>query len=436
MKRPLSLKRLFTLSFLVFGLLVMIGYSLLSIHFFVRGMDNIVSGAMENAALAYFATHPDADMDESVIYRGARISRDWQQLPEEIRSAFNRPPASPGELLKHDASGWLQRPDIMHFVLRIDINDQPVFISRSMSRDSVSPLMGRNMAESLQLLLLFSLLSALTLIVITGLLLRHISRPVARLGQWTRQLTAEQLEQPVPDFMYPELNEMAQLTRNSLISVNRSLQREHQFLRYASHELRTPISVIRNNIELMSRWQQKQSETLPPVLKEITDRIDRASLNMHHLTETLLWMSRDISSPLPEQTLDLEQTLTQLVEDMRYLLRDKQVSVDIDCSPCTVSVSEVALRIVLGNLIRNAFQHTWQGEVTIQQQDTRISIVNHLYPEQSTPTTESGFGLGLQLTAQLTEKLGWYYRNEALGDGHRVTLDISPQAPLFANQDL
>ena len=53
MKAKISLKRLITLSFLLFGGTIVLGYSLLSAHFFIRGMDNIVTGGMENAALTY-----------------------------------------------------------------------------------------------------------------------------------------------------------------------------------------------------------------------------------------------------------------------------------------------------------------------------------------------------------------------------------------------
>ncbi|THF49995.1 MAG: HAMP domain-containing histidine kinase, partial [Methylophaga nitratireducenticrescens] len=273
-----------------------------------------------------------------------------------------------------------------------------------------------------------SALIALTLMLITWLLMRSISTPVARLNEWTQSLTPETLSQPAPDFLYPELNQMAKLIQNSLSSVQRSLDREHRFLRYTSHELRTPISVIRNNIELQHKVLQQTSSSLNPMQKDIADRIDRASITMQHLTETLLWLSREDNEKLPESVVEIDKLLLEITEEMRYLLRDKTVDLIINTQSYQCSISAVAARIVIGNLIRNAFQHTWEGEVIISQQGPQISIINRQFnADIDVIPSELGFGLGLQLTAQLTEKLGWFYQNLADETGHNVILDVTPR---------
>ncbi|WP_292362982.1 sensor histidine kinase, partial [Methylophaga sp. UBA1464] len=311
---------------------------------------------------------------------------------------------------------------------KVDLANESVYISRTLSRENVSSLMGRNMADSMRLLLGVSALIALTLMLITWLLMRSISTPVSRLNAWTQSLTPENLSQPAPDFLYPELNQMAKLIQNSLSSVQRSLDREHRFLRYTSHELRTPISVIRNNIELQYKVLQQNSSTLNPMQRDIADRIDRASITMQHLTETLLWLSREDNEKLPESVVEIDKLLLEITQEMRYLLRNKTVELIVETHPYQCSLSAVAARIVLGNLIRNAFQHTWEGQVIISQQGPRISIVNRQFDaDMDVAPTELGFGLGLQLTAQLTEKLGWYYQNIANENGHNVMLDISHQ---------
>ena len=428
MKRKISLKRLVTVSFLLFGGTIVLGYSLLSAHFFIRGMDNIVTGGMENAALTYLANNKSLADDELVNYRGSQLSGSWESQPPEIRQVLAEPPQRSGELVKQDDSHWLNRPDKVYFALKVDLANESVYISRTLSRENVSSLMSRNMADSMRLLLGLSALIALTLMLITWLLMRSISTPVSRLNAWTQSLTPENLSQPAPDFLYPELNQMAKLIQNSLSSVQRSLDREHRFLRYTSHELRTPISVIRNNIELQYKVLQQNSSTLNPMQRDIADRIDRASITMQHLTETLLWLSREDNEKLPESVVEIDKLLLEITEEMRYLLRNKTVELIVETHPYQCSLSAVAARIVLGNLIRNAFQHTWEGQVIISQQGPRISIVNRQFDaDMDVAPTELGFGLGLQLTAQLTEKLGWYYQNIANENGHNVMLDISHQ---------
>jgi signal transduction histidine kinase len=427
MKAKISLKRLITVSFLLFGGTIVLGYSLLSAHFFIRGMDNIVTGGMENAALTYLASNKSLAEDELVNFRGSQLSRRWESQSADIRQVFTNPPQRSGELIKRDDSHWLERPDKVYFALKVDLENQSVYISRTLSRENVSSLVGRNMADSMRLLLGVSALIALTLMLITWLLMRSISTPVARLNNWTQSLTPENLSQPPPDFLYPELNQMARLIQNSLSSVQRSLDREHRFLRYTSHELRTPISVIRNNIELQYKVLQQTASSLNPMQRDIADRIDRASITMQHLTETLLWLSREDHEKLPESVVEIDKLLLEITAEMRYLLRDKTVELIVETRPYQCSISAVAARIVLGNLIRNAFQHTWEGQVMISQQGSQISIVNRQFnADIDVAPTELGFGLGLQLTAQLTEKLGWSYQNIANENGHNVILDITP----------
>ncbi|MCB2427384.1 sensor histidine kinase [Methylophaga pinxianii] len=428
MKVNITLKRLITVSFLAFGGTIVLGYSLLSAHLFFRGMDNIVTGGMENAALTYLASNQPLAEDELVNFRGSQLSRQWDAQPLEIRQVFNGPPLQSGTLVKQDDSHWLERPDKVYFALKVDLADQSVYISRVLSRENVSSLMSRNMADSMRLLLGVSALIAVSLMLITWGLMRSISAPVGRLHSWTQSLTPENLSQPAPDFMYPELNEMAKLIQNSLSSVQRSLDREHRFLRYTSHELRTPISVIRNNIELQYKVLQQTASTLNPMQQDIADRIDRASLTMQHLTETLLWLSREDNEKLPESNVDIAQLLFEITEELRYLLRDKTVELVMQTHPYTCAISVVAAKIVLGNLIRNAFQHTWEGQVIINQQGSRISIINRQYSnDMDVSPTELGFGLGLQLTAQLTDKLGWSYQNIANDNGHDVIIDLQPE---------
>lgn len=427
MKAKISLKRLITVSFLLFGGTIVLGYSLLSAHFFIRGMDNIVTGGMENAALTYLASNKSLAEDELVNFRGSQLSRRWESQSADIRQVFTNPPQRSGELIKRDDSHWLERPDKVYFALKVDLENQSVYISRTLSRENVSSLVGRNMADSMRLLLGVSALIALTLMLITWLLMRSISTPVARLNNWTQSLTPENLSQPPPDFLYPELNQMARLIQNSLSSVQRSLDREHRFLRYTSHELRTPISVIRNNIELQYKVLQQTASSLNPMQRDIADRIDRASITMQHLTETLLWLSREDHEKLPESVVEIDKLLLEITAEMRYLLRDKTLELIVETHPYQCSISAVAARIVLGNLIRNAFQHTWEGQVIISQQGSQISIVNRQFnADIDVAPTELGFGLGLQLTAQLTEKLGWSYQNIANENGHNVILDITP----------
>jgi len=426
MKRQLSLKLSVSFAFLLLGIVLIIGYSVLSRHFFVLGMDSIVSANMEKSAETYLVTVADKERQHLNEFSGYHISRSWTQQPRVVQQIFNPRSQSQDQLYKHREGSWFGRPDKIYFMIELDINGERLFISKIATAADGSELVGRNIHESRKLLFILSIVITLSLLLVIGLLLRRISQPVSQLTHWTHHLTPEQLRQTPPDFSYPELNEMATIIQQSLSSVHDSLAREQKFLRFTSHELRTPISVVRNNVELIKKLQQTQKLDLPVKYSEIIERIDRASLTMQHLSETLLWLSRDNNENLAQQAFQLDCQIKQLVDEMTYLLNNKTVTVILKLSPYEITASQVASRIVLGNLIRNAFQHTWQGEVIIRQHAGQISIENHCeqFDSVNENSGEQGFGLGLQLTEQLCAKLHWHYQNTVQHDGHRVSLRL------------
>ncbi len=422
MKMQIRLKWFLALSFLSLVVVLVVVYSLLSAHFFVRGMDSIIAGNMVQVVASYVAAVSPEERRRLASFSGYQISPDWRQMPSAVRNAFALP-QYPGVLHKYDRSGWFAPPDEVFFVMRVTHDDETYFISHRVTHDNASPLVGRNAAQNIQLLIGLSLLILLILAVIVWKIFRRIEGPVNALGQWARSLSQDTLDQIPPDFFYPELNELALLIKNSLSSVQAGLEREHRFLRHSSHELRSPISVIRNNVELMYKLRQGSAREWNPREKQIVKRIDRASLTMKHLTETLLWLSRESEADLPVRQVDLEALVRDVAGEAQYLLNDKAVEVDLVTSPHEMTVAEIPARIVLSNLIRNAFQHTWQGRVCITQTEGRVEVVND--GEESVDRGQDlGFGLGLQLTEQLTKKLKWDYTHRYDAGKYRAVVTL------------
>ena len=417
----LSLKWLITVIFLLMVGLLVAGYTELSGRYFILGMDNMISSNMEYFARDYLSE------DESGLHdtHGFIVTDDWALLPEEVKQAFPLAPGDSGQLYKQvepsDVDG--APPKKIHFIMRYTDQHRTVFVSRNVSRDMISDMVHNNVVSSRNTLFIIGVVTALVFLVIVLLVLWRVSRPLSALTQWTRTLSAEKLAQPVPDFVYPELNEMAGLIQESLSSVQQGLEREQRFLRHTSHELRTPISVIRNNIELLQHLQNSGRDIDPVKQQSIIDRIDRSSLTMQYLTETLLWLSKESPEALKVAPLSLDKLVEELVTDMRYLLNDKPVNVAVEVQACTLELPEIAVRIILGNLIRNAFQHSWEGEVEIIQQNNRVTIRNEQTPVHTSQDTQ-GFGLGLQLTEQLSNKLGWKYKLEQSETIHGVSVEF------------
>jgi signal transduction histidine kinase len=422
MRFALSLRWFVWLTFLLLMLTLVAGYSMLSADYFIRGMDNITALQMERAAQSYLAATPKDKRLQPEAVLDYTVYPKWQQVPEKLREKFDAAEKKPDQLLKLINKNEDGGKHSIDFLFHYNRRGDAVYVTYRVSPDTVSAMVKSNSRANREKLLIISIAAAMVLSLIIWLLLRRISQPVNRLVEWTGTLDPGTLKTAPPDFTYPELNNLAQLIRQSLSSVQESLDREHRFLRHTSHELRTPISTFRNNVELLRKLQSNNPHLTEQEM-QVIERLDRSSLTMKHLTETLLWLSRDSAQAPPTREVALHDLITQLTSEVEYLLKDKPVEVVLQTDPCTLVLPDTVVRIVAGNLIRNAFQHTWHGTVTIRQQGATIEISN---PYEATPGNEDlGFGLGLHLTEQLCTKLNWTYTNTAQGNVRCATVTFT-----------
>lgn len=416
-RRGLSLKATLILTVSAITVVLIGFYAILSISFYLRGMDNIIAADMESTVRGLDNPAVRGPLANGIDW----ISPDWSGLPETIRQHVSAAPAEDELLQVTRVRNHLARgPERIIFTMRVPRGETTVFIARSLSRESASPLVGRNVRYNRTLLTTVVITTLVSLGLLFWWLFRRFARPVRALESWTRQLNPQTIQQPLPDFDYPELNSMASLIRQSLKDVQDSLDREQRFLGHASHELRTPISVIRSNVGLLRKLQSQQDSPDPKLLP-ISERIDRASLTMKHLTETLLWLSRDQAVPPGAESISLSALVEEQLQELDYLRTGKPVEVELHVeNTLPLCLPAVPTQIVISNLIRNALQHTESGTIRISLNASTLSVENPL--PDGTSVKGSGFGLGLQLTRQLCERLGWNLRRVTDESHYHVVL--------------
>ena len=414
----ISLRWQITLVFVALTLILVAGYSRLSTELFIQGMDNMMATKMQEAARDYRRNTPNPG--EPAVHYGFTVYTHLDDVPALLQEHV-RGDLRPETLYKTEDISARQRT--LLFLFRHEDEAGSLFVVNQISRETVSSMTRSNGRRNRHLVAMISVGSALLSAFIIWWFLRHVFSPVTRLRQWTRELTADKLNHQPPDFDYSELNELAELIRASLASVNESLQRERRFLKHTSHELRTPIATIQNNLELMEKLRSQPAAGRQEKTDQALARIERASATMKILSETLLWLHRQDTEKLPESDVALDELIDQLVDEARHLINNQAVTLQLTVAPARVTASRAALVIVLGNLIRNAFQHTFEGTVSITQRDSTVSIINQ---DIAGEEPDLGFGLGLQLTEALCDRLGWQYTNEPVSGGHRVKLQIAP----------
>jgi len=406
---------LFWVTFLALCLTLLLTYQ--STQYFLKGLDLVTEMQMIRSADQL----PEGQQTTTTVFR-YHVASSWEYVPEEVRATFVTPPKEHFKLYTHFEDWWyFSPPGKGYFLLSAYNKDNQLRFVSLMFTEKKKP---DNSDEPFELdpmvvIALWGLGGLLIFIILIYRIFGKLAKPVQSVSLWAQQLRLESLSQPVPDFQYAELNELAKVIHRNLTDVNAALEREKEFLGYASHELRTPIATLRSNATLLDKVNPDPGSKE----REVRDRILRSSLTMKGITETLLWLSRDDKQPIRESELSIDETLQLVINELDYLLVGKEITVEIHTESCTKQLPEAAFRILLTNIIRNAFQHTQRGTIKIKQTASSIQIVNSMASSQGQAST-TGYGLGLKLIRKIVERFHWQLNEEKTDETYNLTVNF------------
>jgi signal transduction histidine kinase len=251
---------------------------------------------------------------------------------------------------------------------------------------------------------------------------RRAVSPVIRLARMVRDVDVETPDRAAlaaaarDDSVDAEIQSLAGALHQLMDRVDRYLERERNFTRAASHELRSPLTVIR-----MASESLLQRQALEPPARALTEKIRRAALDMEELTEVLLLLAREHDGLLPRERVEVNEILAQELARCRMIYADKALALTLEsrarlCVACAPRV----LGIVFGNLLHNACAYTDRGSVEVVVEagrvvirDSGIGIAPANLGQVFTPyfraanARPSGHGLGLSLVKRITDRYGW-----------------------------
>ena len=382
-------------------------YSMLLIRYFDAGIDLIVAHDLRSMAIRHAQQLQKGDNPRLPSRPDVLASYNYEDVPKFIRSTWAADDLEPSELYSLE----LQSPDPetnsdLAYLLSLPLHDgRTLFLARLVGPDDLH-VEDEQLFHRLVLLILLPGAGFLVLgFLATHLLNRRLSGPTLALTQWAQTLEIGSSTGEVhPDFKYDELNIVADRLAKETSRLAEFIERERTFLRHASHELRTPIAVIRGTMEVL------QKRGVADDVGERLGRIERANRSMQNLVETLLWLSReDEPNPEPVQ-IDLAKVVKTTIDDHSYLLRGKSVVVraDFESEHIRLYCASVPTQIILSNLIRNAFQHTIEGDVLVDVTSDHLMIESLEMLQMCRPDrTEIEEGLGLSLVRRLAARMHW-----------------------------
>ncbi len=265
------------------------------------------------------------------------------------------------------------------------------------------------------------------------LMARQVMAPVIRLSRQVRhrdQLLG--LAPPLaPAYAADEVGQLAVAFDATLGRLRLALTRERLFTSDVSHELRTPLMVLAGSCELLLEYPMLDEASRAQVL-----RIRHVSEEMRELVQTFLMLARAQSN----EGVSTQASLERVGDDVAGLwcvpierkgLRLVYEKTEVDA----VAYSSTFLHAVMGNLLRNALNHSEQGDIRLSLgcgrfvvEDAGASADDCEYDMQILQTsghTRDRVGLGLSLVQRICADQGWHVELLALSPrGCRITIDL------------
>jgi heavy metal sensor kinase len=224
--------------------------------------------------------------------------------------------------------------------------------------------------EALPLLVLLASLLGYWL---SGKSLQPVNRIIRTAEQIGAQNLSQRLEVPRPR---DELRRLTETLNAMLGRIEASFQKITQFTADASHDLRTPVAVIRSTAEVALRRPRRAGE-----YRSALSRILDTSVETSDLLENLLTLARSDAgvADLDLRPMDLNQHLRKAHEQGAVLAAEKSLSITLETppSPTWVRADEIAIHRLLLILIDNAVKYTPAGgrcEIALSRNDGQAHI--------------------------------------------------------------
>ena len=258
------------------------------------------------------------------------------------------------------------------------------------------------------------------------------TRPLTRLAREISHTRPDTLPQNFAD-QYPknEIGVVASSLEQAMQRISAFIEREQHFTRDASHELRTPIAVVKGAVELL------RQQPLDSKVATLVSRIERACQGMEQTVAALLMLARETKPNEQHQQTRVLPLIEQTILAHHHLLLDKPVHVDVDVAPeLNMNLSNPILSIIVNNLVSNAFQYTSEGNVTIAASQNQLTVtdtgsgIDESIKEVACETLikgeqSKGFGIGLSIVKRLCEKYRLDLGIHSDQQGTKVTIRVN-----------
>ena len=284
----------------------------------------------------------------------------------------------------------------------------------------------------------YSLLASFVLSPIASYLYaRMISAPILEIKQMTKRMKRLDRTASLPIHSQDEIGVLKQQINDlyhHLLEVIDNLEQQKQenlkleqmkveFLRGASHELKTPLASLKIILENMRDkiGRYKDRDRYLSVSLDIVDEMNQIVLEILSLSSV-----QELGGD--KEWIQLDDVVNRILTQNQVLVENRSLSIDNYLPVTSIFMNLPILKLVLSNIISNAVKHSDKGGVIrigLENEGTDFVIENTIVSKENTPTkaqSKKEGGLGLFVVKYLLEHEELSYRFEKSSTGRRFVM--------------
>ena len=284
----------------------------------------------------------------------------------------------------------------------------------------------------------YSLLASFVLSLLASYLYaRMISAPILEIKQMTKRMKRLDRTASLPIHSQDEIGVLKQQINDlyhHLLEVIDNLEQQKQenlkleqmkveFLRGASHELKTPLAslkiILENMRDKIGRYKDRDRYLL--VSLDIVDEMNQIVLEILSLSSV-----QELGGD--KEWIQLDDVVNRILTQNQVLVENRSLSIDNYLPATSIFMNLPILKLVLSNIISNAVKHSDKGGVIrigLENEGTDFVIENTIVSKENTPTkvqSKKEGGLGLFVVKYLLEHEELSYRFEESSTGRRFVM--------------
>lgn len=226
--------------------------------------------------------------------------------------------------------------------------------------------------------------------------------------------------------------------KNMLIRLKEQSQMQIDFVNNASHELKTPIFVLKGYVDMLNDWGKNDKEVLDESLVILKKEIQ----NMQDLTEKLLFLAKSKNLVAEKNNISLDNALKEVIDNLSFAYPKQKIN--YISSEIFIDSDIALLKLLFKNLIENAIKYGKDNPINIElKKEKKVKVIiedfgvgisekalphifERFYREDEARNREiKSYGLGLSIVKEIIALLNIDIQIESqINKGTKITLQL------------